>query len=194
MGVEDDEDRCPASRSDGGALGRSRERAEEPLHREDIQLGRERSAVFQGAGITPPSRTWRMPLSRPAPNLQRRRLRAGLHDRPLQRRRSEALRRARRPCAAPNLARPAAGRTFRAAPAAHSARKIAHRTAQSAPAPKRPAQTGTVVEHPKYGTGTIVRREGEGDDAKIVVIFQRHGMKKLVEKYAGLKKVLIKNE
>jgi len=56
------------------------------------------------------------------------------------------------------------------------------------PPPRRPAQTGTVVEHPKYGTGTIVRREGEGDDAKIVVIFQRHGMKKLVEKYAGLKK------
>jgi len=56
------------------------------------------------------------------------------------------------------------------------------------PAPRQPARTGTVVEHPKYGTGTIVRREGEGDDAKVVVIFQRHGMKKLVEKYAGLKK------
>jgi DNA helicase-2/ATP-dependent DNA helicase PcrA len=56
------------------------------------------------------------------------------------------------------------------------------------PPPRRPAQTGTVVEHPKYGTGTIVRREGEGDDAKLVVIFQRYGMKKLVEKYAGLKK------
>ncbi len=56
------------------------------------------------------------------------------------------------------------------------------------PAPRRPAQTGTVVEHPKYGMGTILRREGEGDDAKIVVHFQRHGMKKLVEKYAGLKK------
>jgi len=56
------------------------------------------------------------------------------------------------------------------------------------PPPKQPARTGTVVEHPKYGTGTIVRREGEGDDAKITVIFQRHGMKKLVEKYAGLKK------
>jgi DNA helicase-2/ATP-dependent DNA helicase PcrA len=55
-------------------------------------------------------------------------------------------------------------------------------------APKRPAQTGTVVEHPKYGTGTIVRREGEGEDAKIVVSFQRHGLKKLVEKYAGLKR------
>ncbi len=56
-------------------------------------------------------------------------------------------------------------------------------------APNRPGQTGTVVEHPKYGTGTIVRREGEGEDAKVVVIFRRHGMKKLVEKYAGLKKV-----
>jgi DNA helicase II / ATP-dependent DNA helicase PcrA len=56
------------------------------------------------------------------------------------------------------------------------------------PPPKSPARTGTVVEHPKYGTGTIVRREGEGDDAKIVVIFQRYGMKKLIEKYAGLKK------
>jgi DNA helicase-2/ATP-dependent DNA helicase PcrA len=59
---------------------------------------------------------------------------------------------------------------------------------QAPPAPRRPAQTGTVVEHPKYGKGTIVRREGEGDDSKIVVIFQRHGMKKLVEKYAGLKR------
>ncbi|MDE3199157.1 MAG: hypothetical protein KGN84_22600, partial [Acidobacteriota bacterium] len=56
------------------------------------------------------------------------------------------------------------------------------------PAPKRPAQTGTVVEHPKYGLGTIVRREGEGDDAKLVIVFQRFGMKKLVEKYAGLKR------
>jgi DNA helicase-2/ATP-dependent DNA helicase PcrA len=59
---------------------------------------------------------------------------------------------------------------------------------QAPPAPSRPARTGTVVEHPKYGTGTVVRREGEGDDAKLIVIFQRHGMKKLVEKYAGLKK------
>jgi DNA helicase-2/ATP-dependent DNA helicase PcrA len=56
------------------------------------------------------------------------------------------------------------------------------------PPPKQPARTGTVVEHPKYGTGTVVRREGEGDDAKVVVIFQRYGMKKLVEKYAGLTK------
>jgi DNA helicase-2/ATP-dependent DNA helicase PcrA len=55
-------------------------------------------------------------------------------------------------------------------------------------APNQPARTGTVVEHPTYGTGTVVRREGEGENAKVVVIFQRHGMKKLIEKYAGLKK------
>ena len=59
----------------------------------------------------------------------------------------------------------------------------------SAPPPaKRPSSTGTVVEHPKYGRGTVVRREGDGADAKVVVIFERHGLKKLVEKYAGLTK------
>jgi DNA helicase II / ATP-dependent DNA helicase PcrA len=42
--------------------------------------------------------------------------------------------------------------------------------------------------HPKYGTGTVVRREGEGDDAKLTIQFQNYGLKKLVEKYAGLKK------
>jgi DNA helicase II / ATP-dependent DNA helicase PcrA len=55
------------------------------------------------------------------------------------------------------------------------------------PPPKRPSSTGTVVEHPKYGRGTIVRREGDGPDAKVVVVFDRYGLKKLVEKYAGLK-------
>jgi len=33
-----------------------------------------------------------------------------------------------------------------------------------------------------------VRREGEGDDAKLTVSFPGHGLKKLVEKYAGLKR------
>lgn len=65
---------------------------------------------------------------------------------------------------------------------------IAARPLPSAPpAPKKPARTGTLVEHPKYGRGTIVRREGDGDDAKITVSFQHHGLKKLIEKYAGLK-------
>ena len=56
------------------------------------------------------------------------------------------------------------------------------------PANQSGARTGTLVEHPKYGTGTIVRREGEGDDAKVIVSFQRFGLKKLIEKYAGLKR------
>lgn len=55
------------------------------------------------------------------------------------------------------------------------------------PARKGP-RTGMTVSHPKYGTGTVVRREGEGDDAKITVNFPGIGLKKLVEKYAGLKR------
>ncbi len=55
-------------------------------------------------------------------------------------------------------------------------------------APRRSARTGMTVEHPKYGTGTVVRREGDGEDAKITVSFPRYGLKKLVEKYAGLKR------
>ena len=57
-------------------------------------------------------------------------------------------------------------------------------------APPRPKgfRTGSTVEHPKYGTGTVVRREGDGEDAKITVNFPHHGLKKLVEKYAGLKR------
>ena len=54
--------------------------------------------------------------------------------------------------------------------------------------PRKSARTGMTVEHPKYGTGTVLRREGEGEDAKITVSFPRYGLKKLVEKYAGLKR------
>ena len=52
----------------------------------------------------------------------------------------------------------------------------------------RGMRAGMTVEHPKYGSGTVIRREGDGEDAKITVNFPRHGLKKLVEKYAGLKK------
>jgi DNA helicase II / ATP-dependent DNA helicase PcrA len=59
---------------------------------------------------------------------------------------------------------------------------------QAPPPVRRGARPGTVVDHPKYGTGTVVRREGEGENAKITVNFPRFGLKKLVEKYAGLKR------
>ena len=59
-----------------------------------------------------------------------------------------------------------------------------------------PAQTGetslkrgTRVRHPKYGEGVIAMREGDGPDAKLTVQFQRHGVKKLVEKFAQLERV-----
>ena len=47
-------------------------------------------------------------------------------------------------------------------------------------------QLGSQVRHPKYGIGTVLRSEGEGDDVKLSVQFSRHGLKKLIEKYAGL--------
>jgi DNA helicase-2/ATP-dependent DNA helicase PcrA len=47
---------------------------------------------------------------------------------------------------------------------------------------------GQRVRHPKYGEGTVCRREGDGDSAKITVQFPRYGLKKLVEKYAQLEK------
>jgi DNA helicase-2/ATP-dependent DNA helicase PcrA len=48
---------------------------------------------------------------------------------------------------------------------------------------------GQRVRHSKYGEGTILMREGEGEDAKVTVMFTRHGMKKLMEKFANLEKI-----
>ena len=45
---------------------------------------------------------------------------------------------------------------------------------------------GTRVRHSKYGIGTIIEVEGEGEDRKLTVSFQDYGAKKLVERYANL--------
>jgi DNA helicase-2/ATP-dependent DNA helicase PcrA len=58
-----------------------------------------------------------------------------------------------------------------------------------APTGKTGLKQGTRVRHPKYGEGTVFRREGDGDDAKITVQFQQHGVKKLVEKFAQLERL-----
>ena len=47
---------------------------------------------------------------------------------------------------------------------------------------------GQRVRHPKYGEGTVFKREGDGAEAKILVQFPKFGLKKLVEKYAQLEK------
>ena len=58
----------------------------------------------------------------------------------------------------------------------------------SSTAPRKKAfGPGSRIQHPKYGRGTVMRREGDGDDAKLTVSFPGYGLKKLVEKYAGIK-------
>jgi DNA helicase II / ATP-dependent DNA helicase PcrA len=48
---------------------------------------------------------------------------------------------------------------------------------------------GQRVMHAKYGEGTVLMREGDGEDAKLTVLFARHGMKKLMEKFANLRRI-----
>ena len=64
------------------------------------------------------------------------------------------------------------------------------------PRPRRPAEApptascapGVRVRHPLFGVGTVLRREGEGDDLKLTVSFPGVGAKKLVARYAGLER------
>jgi DNA helicase-2/ATP-dependent DNA helicase PcrA len=57
--------------------------------------------------------------------------------------------------------------------------------AASAPGLKK----GSRVQHGKYGEGVVILREGDGEDAKLTVHFAKFGVKKLVEKFAQLKKL-----
>jgi DNA helicase-2/ATP-dependent DNA helicase PcrA len=68
--------------------------------------------------------------------------------------------------------------------------------AMARPAMEIPTPTGEVglrrnarVRHAKYGDGTVLMREGDGEDAKLTILFERHGMKKLMEKFANLKRI-----
>ena len=46
------------------------------------------------------------------------------------------------------------------------------------------------VKHPKFGSGTVLHRSGTGENAKVRVKFSaEHGEKRLVVKYAKLKKM-----
>jgi len=48
---------------------------------------------------------------------------------------------------------------------------------------------GQRVLHAKYGEGQVIQREGQGEDVKLTVLFARHGMKKLMEKFANLRAI-----
>ncbi len=54
------------------------------------------------------------------------------------------------------------------------------------PARRTGIRPGMTIVHAKYGRGTVLRKEGEGDEAKLTVSFQGHGLKKLIAKFAGL--------
>jgi DNA helicase-2/ATP-dependent DNA helicase PcrA len=58
----------------------------------------------------------------------------------------------------------------------------------AAPGGAKGLKKGDRVRHSKYGEGTVMMREGDGEDAKLSVIFERHGLKKLMEKFANLRK------
>ena len=49
-------------------------------------------------------------------------------------------------------------------------------------------KVGTRVRHAKYGVGLIIKREGDGENAKLTINFPGYGHKKMIEKYAALEK------
>ncbi|MEO8025268.1 MAG: 3'-5' exonuclease, partial [Bryobacteraceae bacterium] len=49
-------------------------------------------------------------------------------------------------------------------------------------------RSGATVVHPKWGRGTILQREGDGDDAKLTISFPGYGLKKILEKFAGIQR------
>ena len=57
-------------------------------------------------------------------------------------------------------------------------------------APRSPGRwkLGTLVRHPKFGLGTVLGCEGDGDDTKLTVSFPGYGTKKFVQRYASLEK------
>jgi len=57
---------------------------------------------------------------------------------------------------------------------------------QDAPAGQSGFKKGNRVRHPKYGAGLVVNVEGEGDNTKLTISFPSYGLKKFVEKHAGL--------
>lgn len=48
---------------------------------------------------------------------------------------------------------------------------------------------GDQVKHAKWGTGTVLFCSGAGDAAKAIIVFPEEGQKKVMLKYADLKKV-----
>jgi DNA helicase-2/ATP-dependent DNA helicase PcrA len=89
---------------------------------------------------------------------------------------------------------PPSGLTRKANPTAAEAQTQPSATPRPVPPeranpPRRTAgfRSGAVIQHPKYGRGTVLRREGDGEDAKLTISFPGYGLKKIVERFAGIR-------
>jgi len=60
--------------------------------------------------------------------------------------------------------------------------------ASSAPAPYSSWRVGAKVRHAKFGIGTILNAESQGEDTKLTVSFPGYGRKKLMAHFAGLER------
>ncbi|HEY0513538.1 MAG TPA: UvrD-helicase domain-containing protein [Thermoanaerobaculia bacterium] len=95
-----------------------------------------------------------------------------------------------RPAASPSLPPPRSARPAPVSPAASYGRPAAP-PRPSAPdptagPPRRPLKRGGRVRHPTLGPGVILELEGEGDEARLTVFFEKSGKRKLVAKFANL--------
>ncbi|MBZ5513877.1 MAG: UvrD-helicase domain-containing protein [Acidobacteriia bacterium] len=57
-----------------------------------------------------------------------------------------------------------------------------------APRPHGRWKLGTLVRHPKFGLGTVLASEGDGNDTKLTVSFPGYGIKKFMKRYAPLER------
>ena len=60
---------------------------------------------------------------------------------------------------------------------------------EEAPQEWEAIEIGDQVKHAKWGVGTVLFRSGTGNSAKAIVVFPEEGQKKLMLKYAKVKKV-----
>ncbi len=72
-------------------------------------------------------------------------------------------------------------------PAPMAAKPVPVAPAAPGKKPARKFGPGSVIEHAKYGRGTVLRVEGSGEDTKVTVNFPSYGLKKLIAKFAGIK-------
>ena len=52
--------------------------------------------------------------------------------------------------------------------------------------PRRPVKRGSRVRHPTLGNGVVLEMEGQGEEARLTVFFEKAGKRKLVAKFANL--------